>query len=535
MRMTTAARTRAGRDGRRAIVEEALRDLRWPPARRAAPPEGRLGAADYPVARLRAALTALGPLFADFGRYLSSRPDLLPRRHCAELALIADTGSATDPRVLAAHLQRELGGPLSRHFVEFDAVPSHVTRWTERHQARIAADVPVLVTIVRPDAAEWIERDAPLLPLLADCLALDGEALAAAIDDYSHTLRVRLDQTVQSAALATLAGDAPEVAGFHAPACYRDLCTTSVLTTGRAGGTELGALMRREALHDEDRTDLARRLAAAWLRQTLGGRVVPFDVTTDDIVIADERIVLLSGACEPHTSRQRVRFSRYMNAVAADDPDSAASWIVDAADGEEVPAAREEALKRRFRQAVPFRDGEWSGDERLAEYILVQWRAARESGWHLTPYHVHLYRGLAAIAAIADRLAPAQDSMLVALQDARLLLGASDAAQLLTPASIATRLENVLREMVSLPQKLDDVLTLAAEGRLRVRLQVPASGEGRRVKQQTVQLVAALVLLVAVASLVRHAAPAYGPMVERVGSLVLLAVGGWLLVAAARL
>src|SRR5215471_16388948 len=111
---TSAARARG--DSRQSAVEEALRDLRSVPLRRPAPPEGRLGASDYPVARLRATLVSLGPVFADFGRYLSSRVDLLPRRHCAELALIPDEGLPADPRVLAAHVQRELGAPISRHF-----------------------------------------------------------------------------------------------------------------------------------------------------------------------------------------------------------------------------------------------------------------------------------------------------------------------------------------------------------------------------------------------------------------------------------
>ena len=79
------------------------------------------------------------------------------------------------------------------------------------------------------------------------------------------------------------------------------------------------------------------------------------------------------------------------------------------------------------------------------------------------------------------------------------------------------------------------ILTLAAEGRLRVKLHVPDAGEGRRARNRTVSLVASLVALVGVAFLVRHVAPAYGPEVERVGAVLLLIVGGWLLMAAARL
>ena len=96
-------------------------------------------------------------------------------------------------------------------------------------------------------------------------------------------------------------------------------------------------------------------------------------------------------------------------------------------------------------------------------------------------------------------------------------------------------LGTLMRDMAQLPQKLDDILSMAAEGRLRVKLHVPDAGESRRARNRTVALVASLVAQVGVAFLVRHVAPVYGDTVERVGAVLLLLIGGWLLTAAARL
>ena len=96
-------------------------------------------------------------------------------------------------------------------------------------------------------------------------------------------------------------------------------------------------------------------------------------------------------------------------------------------------------------------------------------------------------------------------------------------------------LERAVQELVELPQKLDDVLTMASEGRLRMRLQVPEADETEHVRNRTVLLVTALVAFAGLASVLRHLVPAYGMSVERVGAVVLLLVGGWLLIAAARL
>jgi hypothetical protein len=89
--------------------------------------------------------------------------------------------------------------------------------------------------------------------------------------------------------------------------------------------------------------------------------------------------------------------------------------------------------------------------------------------------------------------------------------------------------------MVHFPQKLDEVLTLAAEGRLRVKLDVPDGHGAQHTRNRTVLLVAVLVALTGVASIARHVAPAVGAGADRLAAIVVLLLGGWLLVAAARM
>jgi len=252
-------------------------------------------------------------------------------------------------------------------------------------------------------------------------------------------------------------------------------------------------------------------------------------------VVDGDRLILTTGVCDRSGSADRERLSRYLTAVAADEPEAAAGWLVDALPAPPDSSALEEEVRRRFRQAVPFRDGEWSGDERFAENVRVQWRVAREAGWRVVPQQLHVYRGLMAVAAIAQTLAPDEDVVLSAFQDVRLRRGMSDAATVLDPSTVGARLDAALRETINLPQKLDEVLTLAADGRLRVKLQVPETKSDRRVRYQTIVLVANLVVFAAIVSLVRHFAPAYGAGLERLGVVALVIVGGWLLVAAARM
>jgi ubiquinone biosynthesis protein len=515
--------------GRRRRVEERLRALGRPvPPRRAPPPEGRLAGDERP-SDLRAALVDLGPVFAAFGRYLSTRIDLLPRREYIELARIDDRGAAMPESELKASLRAQLGGTIEDRFFAFEATPGAATLWTQQHDAWLAPGAQVVVTVVRPDAAALLGSDLPLLPLLGPWLHVPDDALALAIDDFGLTLNRRLDQTLQAAALVRLAGDAREGGALTAPVCYRDYCAAGVLTLERVEGVPLGA-----APAPGDLATLAQRLTTAWLRQAAGGHVVPFDFDSRHIVVSGDRLVLTDAAFEPQPPAGRARFVAYLNAVAAADPVTAWAWIAGAA----APGSNgrsEEELRRRLRQAVPFRDGEWSGDDRLAEQVLVQWRVTREAGWRLDPHQLHMYRGLQAINALAERLAPAHDPLIAALESERLRVGFAEARRLFDPRALPGTLDTLLENMVSLPQKLDDVLTLAAEGRLSVKLHVPDAPDQKRVRDRTVSLVASLVALTALAFLLRQVASAYGGIAEGIGMVLLLIVGGWLLIAAARL
>ena len=194
---------------RRRAVEARLREMGRPRlTRRSPPPDGRLGADEQPMRRLRETLIELGPVFAGFGRYLATRLDLLPRRDCLELAAIPDAGEPLDEREVAAVIQRELGAVPDRRFFAFNATPTHIGRWTEEHEAWLSPGVPVTVRIVRPDAAA-VMADLPLLPLLAPWLGLSEAALAPAVHDFALSLRRRLDQEHQAASLSRLAADVP--------------------------------------------------------------------------------------------------------------------------------------------------------------------------------------------------------------------------------------------------------------------------------------------------------------------------------------
>ena len=71
-------------------------------------PSTQTPAAD-PAVRLCSALTRMGPVFQAFGRYLSTRFDLLSLDQCEQLALLPEPGNASQPAAVARVLELEHG------------------------------------------------------------------------------------------------------------------------------------------------------------------------------------------------------------------------------------------------------------------------------------------------------------------------------------------------------------------------------------------------------------------------------------------
>ena len=127
-------------------------------SRRGPADTGRIGT------RLRLSLEELGPTFAEFGRFLSARGDLIPPDVAAELARAAAPASPVPFTETRAILERELGNTLERLFVSFEEAPARTGPLTQAHRATLPGGRPALVVVDRP----IIRRDLLAMRPVAD-------------------------------------------------------------------------------------------------------------------------------------------------------------------------------------------------------------------------------------------------------------------------------------------------------------------------------------------------------------------------------
>src|SRR5829696_1957883 len=192
------------------------------PGRRREEP-GRVGT------RLRLSLEELGPTFAQLGRFLSARRDLLPPDVAAEVGRARVLASSVAPAEARAYVERELGNTLERLFLEFEEAPVRVGPFTQSHRAVLPGGRPALVVFNRTGVRRDLLAMRPVADLtrrrLGDGLPLDPSATVA-----EYTAHVTQRRDMYFAAQISRRLEELEDLGLLIPHVYRGYSTGRCIT-----------------------------------------------------------------------------------------------------------------------------------------------------------------------------------------------------------------------------------------------------------------------------------------------------------------
>lgn len=510
-------------------------------------PAGREGHAR----RLRVALEKLGPVFASFGLYMATRVDLLPTADSAELATLRDRAAASPPPVVRELLTREVGGPPEGVFGDFEETPFASRLLSQWHRAWLPDGQAVTVKLLRPEAEECLARDAELLTLTKVALVPlvnNPRALDSAMEDFGHVLKRKADLLREAEALEGLALESEGGSFRHVPPVHAELCTRRLLVVERPAGTALHDLLAPGNAGDADsgdsapagapeRSGLAHRLCVVWLRQIVLGNVFPFELSPEDVaVLPGGQLALTGGLFATLPPESRENLWAYLIAAANEDPGRACSHLLRELRKDDSPG-HEDLLRQRFKQVVPIRDGGLGGYDcdSLTERLLAHWKLTAECGHLPGPTLTSFYRGLYLMAGLARRLAPGHDALQEAVQEVRLVEGVERFRAMLGPNQFGAQVSRYAEVVVDLPQRLDEVLSLASAGDPRVSLQVKETSEQRRRRNSSARVTALLLALASVALVTQRFGDSLaGAWVEKAGAVAFVLVGALLLRAASR-
>ncbi len=375
--------------------------------------------------RIAAALGGLRGIYTKLGQLLAMRADLLPDEAREELSALLDAATPVPFPELRPALERALG-PLDRSFRSIDPVPLGTASIAQVHRARLRDGTPVAVKVRHPTLTpERLERDLRTLRRAARLAGRlgGGPALAPLAEEAGDLLRAELDLAREGRAADEIAGDLADDPRVVVPRVHWGSTTAAVLTLDYVPRVPLDSpdALARAGVRPEECLSI---LARAYGRQLFAHGRFHADPHPGNVYLVDEA----DGLAPPGEARPRILFVDFglsqrlpaalrlelrlgLHALLRRDVPALLASLERA--GALTPG-RKEAAAAALHDALRAGAAEALGAQPAAIISLVDLgkRLVRESGAFRIPRELLLFaRTLAALFALAERIAPGTDAM----------------------------------------------------------------------------------------------------------------------------
>ncbi|APG03452.1 ubiquinone biosynthesis regulatory protein kinase UbiB [Luteibacter rhizovicinus DSM 16549] len=192
-------------------------------------------------ARLRLALTDLGPIFVKAGQVLSTRRDLVPADIADELALLQDQVPPFPGAEARAIVERELKASVTTLYASFDETALASASIAQVHAATLHDGRAVVVKVLRPGIDKRIARDVDLLHTLGELAQrwhpnADKIRPLEVVAEVEKMLSNELDLQREGASASLLRRNFASGVDLYVPEVHWDFSTQGVLTLERVYG-----------------------------------------------------------------------------------------------------------------------------------------------------------------------------------------------------------------------------------------------------------------------------------------------------------
>ena len=206
-------------------------------------PAGEALARHTREARIRMALSELGPTFIKLGQLLSTRPDLVGATLAGELEKLQTSAPADPSAEVHQTILEDLGQSVERIFRHFTDEPIASASIGQVHAATLKTGEQVVVKVQHTGIAKTIRKDIDVMGGLAQLAERIPEFAAyrpaATLAEFQRTLLRELDFGREERNLQQFAARFADDPSVHIPQPITELCTPRVLTMERIEGIKV--------------------------------------------------------------------------------------------------------------------------------------------------------------------------------------------------------------------------------------------------------------------------------------------------------
>jgi len=490
-------------------------------------------------ARLRLALTELGPIFVKAGQVLSTRRDLVPGDIADELALLQDQVPPFPGSEARAIVERELKAPVTQLFARFDETPLASASIAQVHAAALPDGREVVVKVLRPGIDQRIARDVALLHSLGELAQrwhpnADKIRPLDVVAEVEKMLENELDLQREGASASLLRRNFESGVDLYVPEVHWELTAERVLTLERVNGVSCDDIAAIDAA-GVDRKTLAAKGVRVFYEQVFRDNFFHADAHPGniwvDVTRADEPRFIALDFGIMGSLPEADQYWLAQNFIALFERDYAriaqlhvdAGWMPNTVRMDELEAAVRTVCEPYFTRPL--------SQISLAELVVKLFQTARRFELTLQPQLILLQKTLLNIEGVGRMLDPDIDIWAVAHPVLKRILRERYSPRR-TLREVRKRLPEWFHAAPQFPELIRDALRQVARGEQRALADPAELAQRREASRRQQRSIGASVLggaLLVCATLLWTQAPQHGvwPAIVAAAAGVVAFAAGW--------
>jgi predicted unusual protein kinase regulating ubiquinone biosynthesis (AarF/ABC1/UbiB family) len=416
-------------------------------------------------------LEKLGPTFVKLGQLLSTRGDLLPQPYLDALARLQDQIEPFPYEEVERIVSSELGGRLSKLFLQFDTEPVAAASLAQVHRATMRDGRAVVVKVQRPAIREQIVEDLDALEQVAEFIDAHTEIgkryeFTNMLADLRGSLLHELDFQRERANLHRLRKSLREFENIIIPEPIDDYTTSRVLTMEYIPGKKITDVSPLRFM-DMDTAGLAEEVFRAYLKQILVDGFFHADPHPGNVFVTeDDRIALLDLGMVAHISGNfRENLLRLLLAISEGRGDEAAEVSIKM--GEAKPNFDKREFEHRIGRLVAQQGDAALEQIHAGKVVLEIQRIGADCWFRQAPEFTMIAKTMMNLDRVVYVLDPMFDPNAVIRQEATSIM-TRQVVQSVEPGAILARAIEVKEFVERLPTRVNKILDSIGNNELKI-------------------------------------------------------------------